>query len=97
MNGTTIRNIGIPIGLAVSIGVTALGSGVWLGKLSAQAEDQTRRLEQIEGRRDKVEEMYTEQKVLKNEVGNLTREQREFRQDTKQALNSILRELRRTR
>ena len=102
MNGKTARNIGIPIGLAISIGLTALGGGRWLGELSAQDEDQTRRLQVLEGRQDKVDEMYTEQRVLKSEVDNLTEAQKEFRQDTKQALkdtkqalNSILRELRR--
>lgn len=85
------RGFVIPITLALSIlGIAAVG-GVGWGQIKSRVgtlESEVKRQSNVQ---EKIGEIDKKQGVLAEKIENLTREQREFRRDTKRALARILR------
>ena len=85
------RGFVVPITLAMSIlGIAAVG-GVGWGQMSTRVDGLEREVARQGNVQEKIGEIDKKQGVLTEKIENLTREQREFRKDTKQALDRILR------
>ena len=84
------RGFMIPITLAMSIlGIAAVG-GVGWGQMSTRVKSLEKEVERQGSVQDKIGKIDKKQGILAEKIENLTREQREFRKDTKQALDRIL-------
>ena len=85
------RGFVIPATLAISILGTAIAGGVGWGQMSTRVEGLEKEVERQGNVQEKIGEIDKAQGVLTEKIENLTREQREFRKDTKLALDRILR------
>ncbi len=87
----TTRGFVIPATLAISIlGIVAVG-GVGWGQMSSRLNNLENEVERQGDVQEEIWEIDKKQGILAEKIENLTREQREFRKDTKQALDRILR------
>lgn len=85
------RGFVIPATLAMSIlGIAAVG-GVGWGQMETRIEGLEKEVERQGNVQEKIVEIDKNQGILTEKIENLTREQREFRKDTKLALDRILR------
>ena len=85
------RGLVIPATLALSILGTAALGGVGWGQMSTRMNNLEKKVDRQGSVQDKIGEIDKKQGVLAEKIENLTYEQREFRKDTKQALDRILR------
>lgn len=85
------RGFVIPATLALSILGTAVATGVGWGQMSTRVENLEKDIIRQGNVQEKIGEIDKKQGILTVKIENLTREQREFRKDTKKALDRILR------
>ena len=85
------RGFVIPATLAISILGTAILGGVGWGQMKTRVEGLEKEVVRQGNVQEKIGEIDNKQGVLAEKIENLTREQREFRRDTKLALDRILR------
>lgn len=85
------RGFVIPATLAISILGTAVLGGVGWGQMKTRIDGLEKEVERQGSVQEKIVEIDKTQGILSEKIENLTREQREFRKDTKLALDRILR------
>lgn len=84
------RGLAIPLTLAISIVSVAAMGGMGWGQMKHRMETLEDKVKSQGSVQEKIVEIDKKQSVLAEKIENLTREQREFRQDTRQALDRIL-------
>lgn len=84
------RGLTIPLTLAISIiSIAAIGGLGW-GQMKERVDTLESKIKRQGDVQEKIIEMDKKQGVLGEKIESLTREQREFRRDTRQALDRIL-------